>query len=97
MRVLRTVRAVLCEVVQRGLAVSDDLADTLSRGHSKGSALPRRALGDVVAGCRSAPECDLRDVLAGSSVPDEPVWNQPLPDLRGNELCPMPAWPGLAW
>lgn len=46
----------------------------------RGMAHARQAIDDVVAGCRSAPECELRDLIRTSTVLDEPVWNQPLPD-----------------
>ena len=85
---VRSVRAVLCEVVQLGLALPDELVTTLEQGHSADSALPRRALSDVLAGCRSTVECDLRDVLSVSTVLDQPVWNQPLPDAGGADLHP---------
>lgn len=42
-------------------------------------ALARRAVADLVAGCRSAPECELRDLVRTSTTLLEPVWNQPLP------------------
>lgn len=86
--VLRPVRALLCEIVQRGLATPDQLVATLAGGPSAGSALPRRALEDVMAGCRSAPECELRDLLSGSHVLPEARWNHPLPDPRGAGLVP---------
>ncbi len=85
---VRSVRAVLGEVVQLGLALPDELVTTLEQGHSADSALPRRALSDVLAGCRSTAECDLRDVLSVSTVLDQPVWNQPLPDAGGADLHP---------
>jgi hypothetical protein len=91
-RVLRPVRALLCEVVQRGLTIPDDLIAELRRVSSADSALPRKALADVVAGCRSAPECDVRDLVSTSTVLDEPVWNQPLPDPRGSDLRPDACW-----
>lgn len=86
--VLRPVRALLCEVVQRGLATPDQLVAVLAGGPSAGSALPRRVLDDVVAGCRSAPECELRELMSGSHVLPEARWNHPLPDLRGDGLVP---------
>lgn len=58
------------------------LVATLAQGQSNGSALPRRALEDIVAGCRSAPECELRDMVLGSTILPEPAWNTPLPDPR---------------
>lgn len=71
---LRDVRALLCEVVQRGLSTADRLSTAIGAGHSAGSALPRRALADVVGGCRSAPECELLDLLSRSWLP-APAWN----------------------
>jgi hypothetical protein len=91
-RALRPVRALLCEVVQRGLTVPDDLVAALAQGPSAGSALSRRALADVVAGCRSAPECDVRDLVSMSTVLEEPAWNQPLPDPNGSDLRPDACW-----
>jgi hypothetical protein len=81
-RALRPVRALLCEVVQRGLTVPDDLVAVLEQAPSADSALARRALADVIAGCRSGPECDARDLVSKSTVLEEPAWNQPLPDPK---------------
>ena len=86
--VLRTVRALLCEVVQRGLATPDDLVADLAIGPAAGSALARRAVADVTAGCRSAPECELRDLVHRSRILPEPRWNRPLPDPGGADMCP---------
>jgi very-short-patch-repair endonuclease len=60
---LREVRAMLSEVVQRRLTTVDRLESALSTGPSAGSALPRRVLTELAAGCRSAPEMELRDLL----------------------------------
>jgi very-short-patch-repair endonuclease len=72
---LREVRALVCEVVQRGRTSVERLERYLREGPSTGSALPRQAVADVAAGCRSAPECELRDTLVGSAVIDELVFN----------------------
>lgn len=77
---LHVVRAVLCEVVQRRLATADRLNTELARVDSRGMANARRAVGDLLAGCRSAPECELREAVRTSRELPEPVWNQPLPD-----------------
>lgn len=77
---LPMVRAVLCEVVQRRLATADRLSTELARVDSRGMANARRAVGDILGGCRSAPECELRDIVRSSRDLPEPVWNQPLPD-----------------
>ncbi|WP_166353810.1 hypothetical protein [Phytoactinopolyspora limicola] len=76
---LRDVRAVLCEVVQRGQATPERLSDELNRMDPRGLKLARQAVRDVRAGCRSAPECELRDLIKRAADLDEPVWNQPLP------------------
>jgi hypothetical protein len=76
----RDVRAVLCEVVQRQLTNSARLAEEFGNVDRRGMAHARQAIDDVVAGCRSAPECELRDLIRASTVLGEPVWNQPLPD-----------------
>jgi hypothetical protein len=76
----RDVRAVLCEVVQRQLTNSARLAEEFGNVDRRGMAHVRQSIDDVVAGCRSAPECELRDLIRTSTVLDEPVWNQPLPD-----------------
>lgn len=89
---LRDVRAMLCESVQRGLTTSDRLADELGHACWKGAALCRRALDDVVAGCRSAPECELRDLVRTSAVLSEPLWNEPLPGSAG-DIIPDACWP----
>jgi hypothetical protein len=88
---VRSVRAVLCEVVQLGLALPDELVTTLEQGQSADSALPRRALSDVLAGCRSTAECDLRDVLSVSTVPDQPVWNYRCRMPAARTCTPTPA------
>lgn len=76
---LRAVRATLCEVVQRGLATPAELVETATRIHKHKDQV-RQALADIVAGCRSAPECELRDLVASSDVLPQPAWNQPLAD-----------------
>lgn len=77
---LRDVRAVLCEVVQRRLTTARRLAEEFTRVDRRKMALVRRALDDVQAGCRSAPECELRSLILTSAVLPEPRWNEPLPD-----------------
>ncbi|SDT54615.1 hypothetical protein [Jiangella sp. DSM 45060] len=65
--------------MQSGLTTHDLLVDAVGDARWAGSRLVRLALGDVHAGCRSAPECELRDRLRTSLVLDEPLWNRPLP------------------
>ena len=37
----------------------------------------------MLAGCRSAPECELRDLVRSSRLLPEARWNTPLPELPG--------------
>lgn len=60
---LREVRAVLSEVVQRRLTTVEHLDACLEAGPRHGRRLARSALDDLAAGCRSAPEMELRDLL----------------------------------
>ena len=55
-----TVRALIFEVVQRGLVAAEALEDERRRGQIRGSRFARRALEEVFAGVRSLPEGDLR-------------------------------------
>lgn len=77
---LRAARAALCEVVQRRLTTVQRLADEFGRVDPRNMGFARQALDDVQAGCRSAPECELRSLILTSSVLPEPRWNTPLPD-----------------
>jgi len=88
---LRDVRAILADTVQRRYARIEQLELELAHGHSAGSALPRRAVADLVAGCRSAPECELRDLVSNSKVLPEPRWNAPV-RLGGRLLGIADAW-----
>lgn len=89
---LQDIRALLCEAVQKGLTTPERLVTALHDARWKGSKLVRRALDDLAAGCRSAPEYELRDLVRLSSVLSEPLWNAPLPDapiLMRPDAC----WP----
>ncbi|HEY9377072.1 MAG TPA: hypothetical protein VIQ02_08270 [Jiangellaceae bacterium] len=90
-RLLQDVRALLCEVVQRRHCSVDDLLAELAAAPQPGTALAHRALDDVIAGCRSTAECDLRDVIRPTPALPEPRWNQPLPGFPS--LFPDACWP----
>lgn len=81
-RLVRDTRALLCEVVQRQKASVADLVAELNVARSPGNTIARRAMEDIVAGCRSAPECELRDLIKTSKILPEPRWNRPLPGYR---------------
>ena len=78
LRILREVRALLCESVQRRRTTVGHLEACLSQGHSAGSALARRVLGDLRAGCGSAPECEMRELFLSSEVLRDLEFNQPV-------------------
>ncbi len=78
---LQDTRALICESVQRRLTTPDRLAQALLQVPRNGTRFIRRAVDDVVAGCWSAPECELRDLVRRSAVLPEPHWNTPLPGL----------------
>jgi hypothetical protein len=88
---LRPVRALLCEAVQRGVCSVDEIGAELCTTPRPGTALIRKAVADVIAGCRSAPECDLRDTIRRSRILPEPRWNQPLPEFE--RIKPDACWP----
>ncbi|HEX6339245.1 MAG TPA: hypothetical protein VFZ85_19985 [Jiangellaceae bacterium] len=96
-RLLRDTRALLCEVVQRRRAMVADLVRELEAAPNGGLATARQAMADVVVGCRSAPECELRDLASTSRVLPEPRWNRPLPGYlpgRGERpIIPDCCWP----
>ncbi|WP_116952517.1 hypothetical protein [Jiangella endophytica] len=87
---LRHTRALMCEVVQRRRATLTALRAEVAAAPRRGSALARLAMQDIEAGCRSAPECELRDLVRTSRLLPEPHWNQPLPGHRG--IRPDACW-----
>ncbi|PSL01824.1 hypothetical protein CLV30_11263 [Haloactinopolyspora alba] len=89
---LREVRALLCESVQTRLTTPERIRTQAGAARWKGARLVRQALDDVAAGCRSAPECELRDLVRSSAVLAEPRWNEPLPDGTGGLLVPDACW-----
>ncbi len=90
-RALQDVRALVCEAVQRGKVSPAELVDELEHAPQQGSMLARRAIADAVAGCRSAPECELRDLVTSSDELPEARWNLPLPGQPN--VIPDACWP----
>jgi hypothetical protein len=89
---LAEVRAVIADTVQRGRCNVALLHDELERGPKRGSALFRRALGEVADGVRSAAEGDLRDLIKRAGLP-VPLFNARL--FVGGRLIAVPDcwWP----
>ncbi len=88
---LRSVRALFCEAVQRRHCTVAELTEELRRTPRPDTASARLAMADVIAGCRSSAECDLRDTIKTSRVLPEPRWNQPLPGYE--RIAPDACWP----
>lgn len=80
---LRDVRALTCESVQRGMTTVARLEAEVMASPVRGSRRARQALDDLALGARSAPECDLLDLLRQSSVVPMPQMNVALPGLAG--------------
>ena len=76
-KTLRDVRAVIGDVVQRGLATLDDLIRELAALPQNGSRKVRLAIDDAHSGTRSAPEGGLRDIVRRIGLP-MPEFNVPL-------------------
>ena len=90
-QLLQDARALVCEVVQRRRCSVADLVTELEAAPRAGTAVINKALDDVRAGCRSAPECDLRDLVRSCRGLPEPRWNLPLPGQMG--IIPDACWP----
>lgn len=88
---LRDTRALMCEVVQRRSATVAELRTEVDAAPRRGGAPARQGIEDIVAGCRSAPECELRDLVLTSRLLPEPRWNRALPGQRG--IVPDACWP----
>ncbi|PXY21447.1 hypothetical protein BAY60_27275 [Prauserella muralis] len=94
-----TIRAMLAEAVQRGRCQPETLARELEFGSQRGSALPRRALGELFAGARSVAEGDAWRLWRRAGLPDC-EWNVPVYDDSGAYIATPDAWcdeVALAW
>ncbi len=92
-------RALIAEVVQRGRISPAWLRHELETGSSRGSALPRRVLGEISDGVHSVAEAWARKLVLRSGLP-KPAWNCPVRTPEGELLGIIDAWwddVGLAW
>jgi hypothetical protein len=71
----RAVRALIFEVVQRGLVAPEALDEERRRGQIRGSRFARLALEEVHAGVRSVPEADVRLAFLARGWDD--LWYNP--------------------
>ncbi|MFD9893929.1 hypothetical protein ACFWY9_31665 [Amycolatopsis sp. NPDC059027] len=96
---LRSARALLSECVQRGFASVSALSCELEAGSSRGSAIPRRIIAELMAGTESVAEIDAEQLWQRSELP-APLWNHRLLDRNGVIIAKPDAWfdeVGLAW
>lgn len=95
LRDIASSRALLAEVVQRGLCTVPQLAEELCAAQRRGTALPRKVLKEVAAGVRSVAEAELRELITRGGLP-MPAWNVDLLDLHGAWLArPDAYWPSF--
>jgi hypothetical protein len=67
-------RAIVARAVQRGQCTIAQLATELQDGPTHGSANLRAVLAEVIAGIRSIPEGDLRQLIIRAGLP-QPLYN----------------------
>jgi hypothetical protein len=84
------VRALVAAAVQQRVCTVEQLAAELAAGPVRDSRWLRQAVGEAVAGVRSVPEGDLRQLIAAAELP-EPWFNARL-YLRGILLAVPDAW-----
>jgi len=91
MRSESDVRELVFASVRLGLVTTSELAQELKLGPIRGSAFLRSAIDHADAGVWSPSEGDLRDLFAGSRLPD-PMWNPRLVGPRGEFIAIPDAW-----
>lgn len=86
------VRAVVAAAVQRGACTVGGLAEELTAGPVRGSALLRQVLAEVTEGVRSTAEGELKDLVKAESLPP-PMFNAKLYDADAFVAMPDAWWP----
>jgi hypothetical protein len=90
---LREVRALVGDAVQDRHCAVAQLTDELRAGGTPHGALLRKVIAEVTAGVRSAPEAELRDLIARARLP-MPLFNPRLYLPNGTFIaCPDAWWP----
>ncbi|MEJ8277393.1 hypothetical protein [Pseudonocardia spirodelae] len=93
------VRTLFAGLLQHGHCSLADLRDELVACSSRGAALPRTVLGEMVAGVRSVAEARARRLVARSRLP-RPLSNVRLLDRDGTVIAVVDFWwpeAGLVW
>jgi hypothetical protein len=89
---LRDVRAIVAEAVQARHTSALTIDEEIRRAARSRTGLARQALTEVIAGVRSAPEAELRDITGRSSLLPEILWNPTLTTLDGRPLPTPDGW-----
>ncbi|MGH3302336.1 MAG: hypothetical protein ACRDOK_11755 [Streptosporangiaceae bacterium] len=87
---LEDARAIVASAVQRGDCTIEHLLAELRAGPVRGSGTLRSVLAEVIAGIRSVPEAELRELIRRAGLP-EPLYNPRL-YLGGVFLAQPDAW-----
>jgi hypothetical protein len=66
---LREIRALNAEVIQHQLCTVAEVGEERRAAQSRGTALPRRVLGEVAGGIRSVAEAEAREVIQRARLP----------------------------
>jgi very-short-patch-repair endonuclease len=90
---IRDVRAVVADSVQHGKCSPAQLAEELSAGPLRDSAMLRQVLAEIAEGVRSVAEAELRDLIRRAGLPGPVLLNAEL--FAGNTLIAVPDfwWP----
>ncbi|WP_179956905.1 hypothetical protein [Amycolatopsis anabasis] len=91
MRDFDAIRAMLAEAVQRRRCKPEALAGELERGSQRGSALPRRAIAELLDGAESVAEADALWLWKRAGLP-ECERNVPVYDHSGGYIGKPDAW-----
>ncbi|HEY7225397.1 MAG TPA: type IV toxin-antitoxin system AbiEi family antitoxin domain-containing protein [Micromonosporaceae bacterium] len=89
---LRDVRAIVAEAVHSAHTSATSIDAEIRRAVRSRTGLVRRALTEVTGGIRSAPEAELLDLTARSSVLSGMLWNPTLTTLDGRPLPTPDGW-----
>lgn len=85
------IRAMLAEAIQRGRCTPQALATELNSGSQRGSALPRRALVELLGGAQSVAEGDAFWLWKRAGLPPARL-NTPVYDAGGRYVGTPDAW-----
>jgi predicted transcriptional regulator of viral defense system len=89
---LRTVRAIMSEAVQSRFASLHQLEREVARAGRSRTAVARRVVGELMAGVRSSPEAELREIALSSAVLPTVLWNPRLTTSDGDALPTPDGW-----